>query len=512
MVFTAIERTFRHAAAAHAAGRLRRAVDERSRSKARQLLASRLGRLHGIPQKIGQMLSFAGGDAVAAFEFGALQDQAEPCPLDALLPQLERAWGCAVRKVVETIESRGHAASIGQVYRARLRDGRWVAIKVQYPGIRAALQTDIRCIGLAGKAAGFGGRGFNLDGYRQALSTQLQAELDYRREALHQTELRAWADGTRIVIPEVVPELSTDTVLVSQWVDGVAWTEARDKWPAEERQVLSRSLLDFFVQGILRHGAMQSDWHPGNVRCRRGADGPEWVLYDFGGLCRLSAEQRCVLARLLRATSERSESPWPLLLSLGFDAEKLAPLAHKLPALCQVLLEPLTAEYPYELAVWRLRERLADVLGDDRWNFRAAGPAELLPLVRAFHGVMHYLAGLGAPVRAERTVQSCLAVLRPQLDALTLPAGQADAPGFAGVARWLKVRIRRDGQTVVQLTQSARSVEHLPELLDEEVRRRIALQGIDLERIATDVRKRGYAPGPVFSLADTEREFAVWLE
>jgi len=82
------------------------------------------------------------------------------------------------------------------------------------------------------------------------------------------------------------------------------------------------------------------------------------------------------LARLIQATIARTEPPWPLFLKLGFNHEYLEPMADKLPALCRTLFEPFCVEYPYDLADWQLGSRMSDLLGDDRWNFRIAGPAD----------------------------------------------------------------------------------------------------------------------------------------
>lgn len=384
---------------------------------------------------------------------------------------------------------------------------------MQYPGIRDALRTDLRMLGWIGASAGAGRRGFDLDAYRQALCSQLDAELDYRQEARCQADFCRWARNVSgIVIPEVVSEWSTDKVLVTQWVDGVAWPEVREEWSFDDRRRLAGSLLNLFVQGLFVHGSMQSDWHPGNVRCRRGPGGPEWVLYDFGNTCRLSPERRKVLARLLNTSCERSDTVWQLFVQLGFDAEKLSPLRHKLPALCKILFEPFQSPRSYELKSWRLGERLRDLLGDDRWNFRLAAPPDLLPLVRAFHGVIYYLDGLNVPVAAQQTLQSCLATLGPEMAAIPALSGDDNKASVSRVACWLKVRVRRAGQTIVQLTLPGDAVERLSTLLDDALLRRIREQSIDLDRLTAAIRQRGFTPGPVFELTDDDREIAVWLE
>src|SRR5690606_7472882 len=94
-----------------------------------------------------------------------LQDAADPLPLSEIRPLLESAWKCPLEQVLQRIESRGRAASIGQVHLAILNDGREVAVKVQYPGIREAIHCDLRSLGWLSAPMGGLSRGFDLQGY-----------------------------------------------------------------------------------------------------------------------------------------------------------------------------------------------------------------------------------------------------------------------------------------------------------------------------------------------------------
>ena len=128
------------------------------------------------------------------------------------------------------------------------------------------------------------------------------------------------------------------------------------------------------------------------MRCSGGQ--VQLLLYDFSCTYQPTDDERRTLARLIQATVYRNESPWPLFLKLGSDQEYLELLADKLPALCRVLFEPFCAEYPSDPADWRLGERVSDILGPGRLNFRIAGPAGLVFLLRAFYGLTYYLQGL----------------------------------------------------------------------------------------------------------------------
>jgi hypothetical protein len=241
-------------------------------------------------------------------------------------------------------------------------------------------------------------------------------------------------------------------------------------------------------------------------------DQAQLLLYDFGCIYQPTKDERLVLARLIRATIDRSESPWPLLLKLGFNREYLEPLADKLPALCRVMFEPYCCEYPYDLADWNLGQRVSNILGDDRWNFRIAGPAGLVFLLRAFHGLAYYLEGLETPIFWQQPFQTCLASIGSEINDLQLPASIKPDCDFNSLARYLKMRVREDGRTKVELTQYASGIDRLDDLLDQDVKQRIKQQGIDLIQIVADVRRGGYAPTKVFELTEGPKQIEVWLE
>ncbi len=186
-------------------------------------------------------------------------------------------------------------------------------------------------------------------------------------------------------------------------------------------------------------------------------------------------------------------------------------LAAKLPALCRVLFEPFCCEYPYDVAHWNLAERVSDILGDDRWNFRIAGPARLVFLLRAFHGLAYYLRGLGTPIFWQNPFFSCAGGLSGDMTDLQILPETTSKCDFNSMARHLKIRVVEDGRTKVELTQYASTIEHLDELLDEEVKRRIKEQNIDLKRIVSDLRRQGYIPTSVFRLTEGTRQIDVWL-
>jgi hypothetical protein len=119
---------------------------------------------------------------------------------------------------------------------------------------------------------------------------------------------------------------------------------------------------------------------------------------------------------------------------------------------------------------------------------------------------------LGVPINWQRAIAPILSRRAAQLDTLPLPDNCGIANDFSALARHLKIRVREAGKTKIELTCRAHSIEFLDELLDPGVQQRIVQRGLDLSRLVADVRRRGYAPGPVFELTEGSKTVAVWLE
>jgi predicted unusual protein kinase regulating ubiquinone biosynthesis (AarF/ABC1/UbiB family) len=473
-----------------------------------------MGKLRGLPQKIGQMLSMSADD-VKAEAFAPLTDHAEPLALADIEAILREEWGRDPRQIYSFVEPIGLAASLGQVHRAHLRDGREVAIKVQYPGIRQAVMNDLKMLGWLSAPVGDLRRGFDLTGYRQEILRDLEAELDYRVEAENQArfgsigrELPGW------IIPELIPAHCTQRVLVSRWVVGDRIEEAA-AWPQLQRDQLAAALVRGFFNLLFGHGLIHADPHPGNYRFTQTKAGPAIVLYDYGSVMTLESDEVASLLKLIEMTDQKQGDPLGLMLSLGFRGELLKPMRSKLPALCAAMLEPFCIEAKYDLSRWRRSERIADILGDDRWNFRMSGPPNFIFVMRAFRGLTYYLEKLDSPVSWGIALRPYLAMHRQALDEWRsdVPV-EEPAAGFAGMAKLLKIRVTEHGATKVALTFQSDAVDDLDELMDEDLKKRVQSQGIDVAAIVRRVRQSAFVPQELFAIPETDgqRAVRVWLE
>ncbi len=516
MALKTLQRMAGYADLARCGRRIQKSNDQQVQELARRHLVQRMGKMRGLPQKLGQMLSFSGSasgsESDAANRYESLLQHAEPLPLETIRPLLEQAWKKPVAGVLRQIAPVGYAASLGQVHQATTHDGRQVAVKVQYPNIRQAVDTDLKMLGWLSRPVGSLRRGFDISAYQSAILDDVHRELDYCQEARQQRRFCEWArEADYLEVPEVLDHLSTESVLVTEWREADTWNQVKEHWQTDEKRKLAIVLLKFFLEGMFDRRLMHADWHPGNLRFRRD-DKASLLLYDFGCVAEPDAAQSLVLLRLIRATVRGDESPWGLLIKLGFNPDYLRPMAGKLPALCRVLFEPFCRDHSYPPGQWRLPDRVAEILGDDRWNFRIAGPAHMIFMLRAFHGLKYYLDGLGAEIPWKRAITPLFEKHAQRMDSLSLPPEAEEPADFTALAKYLKIRVTENGRIKVELTSPAHCIDSLDEMLTEEHQQRIASQGIDLDRLIADVRRRGYLPGPIFQFSDVSKTIEVWLE
>ncbi len=188
------------------------------------------------------------------------------------------------------------AASIGQVHRAVWKDGRAVAVKIQYPGAGKALINDFTQLARVGRLFGLLMPGLDVKPLLDELRDRVAEELDYHLEAAAQRAFaEAYAGDPDIYVPSVVTE--TDHVLVTEWMDGTPLSKIISDGSKTERDRAGILLTRFLFSGPARAGLLHADPHPGNFRLL--ADGRLGVL-DFGAVDRLPDGLPPIFGRLLR--------------------------------------------------------------------------------------------------------------------------------------------------------------------------------------------------------------------
>ena len=247
-------------------------------------LADELARMRGAAMKIGQMISMDAGDVLppeVSEIFARLRADAHFMPPRQLKKTLNASWGENWLREFENFNVRPiAAASIGQVHRARLRDGRDVAIKVQYPGIARSIDSDIANVGALIRLSGLLPKGFDLAPYLEEARRQLREETDYLREG---QKLRNFgsllSNDARFCVPEFQDDWSTQNVLVMSFAHGAPIEEAA-LLPPDTRNQIAQDLINLLLRDLFDFGTIQSD--PNFANYRYNSQTNQIVLLDFG--------------------------------------------------------------------------------------------------------------------------------------------------------------------------------------------------------------------------------------
>ncbi|MEV6069093.1 AarF/ABC1/UbiB kinase family protein [Nocardia sp. NPDC052001] len=291
-------------------------------------LVSVLGQMKGLAMKLGQLLSLLDLELVPpryreSFQrrLAVLFDHAPQVDFAAMRGVIEEDLGKPLDELFADFDPEPiAAASIGQVYRARLFDGTAVAVKVQYPGIDLAVRADLRNLGMLRVLM----QQVMLPGFTLGVLDEMRAnfenELDYEVEARTQRHVaNMYADHPFITVPQAFPEYSSRRVLVTEYTPGLDF-EAMRALPDAERDRIGEIVYRFYVGSLFEFAEFCGDPHPGNLLLR--PDGRVAFL-DFGLYKRMAHEHIAFEATCLRAAAEdRDDDLYRLMVERGVIDEQ----------------------------------------------------------------------------------------------------------------------------------------------------------------------------------------------
>jgi predicted unusual protein kinase regulating ubiquinone biosynthesis (AarF/ABC1/UbiB family) len=285
------------------------AMARRQLETAKQIVAA-LGTMKGAAMKLGQVMSFLDVGLVPEQhreefqrELGKLRDAAPTVSFKQMRKVIEDDLEEPIDEAFASFDEEPiAAASIGQVYRATLHDGRDVAVKVQYPGVAGAVRADLQNLDMILRLLKRMTPGLDVKAIAEEIKERIVEELDYELEAQNQRSLaRIFAGHPFIVVPDVVSSLSRERVLVGEFVHGVGFEELKARSQAE-RDRLGEIVFRFFLGCLYRHRQFSGDPHPGNFLLQ---DDGRVAFVDFGLFKRLDTEPVELELAAQRAVVER---------------------------------------------------------------------------------------------------------------------------------------------------------------------------------------------------------------
>jgi len=295
---------------------------ERRHIEAAEQIVSALGTMKGAAMKLGQVMSFLDVGLVPEEyrdefqrKLGELRDAAPKVRFADMRKVIESELGDKLGDAfAEFDEDPIAAASIGQVYRARLVDGRDVAVKVQYPRVAEAVRADMANLGLILRLLKRLAPGLDVRALSDEVRRRINEELDYELEAQNQRALaRIYRGHPFIFVPQVVTRLSRERVMVSEYVEGTGFEELK-RYPDADRDRLGEIIFRFYCGCLYRHHQFSGDPHPGNFLLME--DGKVAFL-DFGLFKRMPSEPVELELTCQRAVVEDDREELHRLLAEG---------------------------------------------------------------------------------------------------------------------------------------------------------------------------------------------------
>jgi len=362
-------------------------------SKQAKKVLETLGQMKGAAMKVGQILS-TDPDAVPSEFADILSQLQKDAPSMTYLTVKEQIESALDRPIDDAFlgfepEPIG-SASIGQVHRATLHDGRTVAVKIQYPGVVESIESDLRNLtSLLFLARPLVDRD-RLRNLVDECRTSLLAEADYTAEAANLERFGSLLEERPgISSPAPVMEFCRENLLVMEFVDGIKLDEVLEQTEDEKtRRELAKRWMDTYIWMCHELFELHSDPHPGNFLVKPCG---ELVFLDFGSVKSLEPRYMDGLLRIVRACwDEDFERVRELMAELEFGGKKLDPKTiplERVRTYFSMMLEPFLYDGQFDFGGWELHGPMRRFMFSHPEMLKASPPAELLMPVRVMGGV-----------------------------------------------------------------------------------------------------------------------------
>ena len=377
-------------------------------------LADRLSHLRGAAMKLGQMISMDAGDFLPeelSQVLARLRDNAHHMPPQQLQQVLAAQWGKDWRTRFQRFEPRPiAAASIGQVHRAMTHDGRLLAIKVQYPGVRKSIDADVDNVATLLRLSGVLPRELDIAPLLAEAKRQLAEETDYAREGAQMSLFgELLADDPSIVVPVLDQEFSTGSVLAMSYIEGDP-IESLEGASQDRRDAVMTSLIRLVLREMFEFGVMQTD--PNFANYRYQPDTGRLVLLDFGAARALAGATVAGYRQLLQAGLDQDRPKLrDAALAAGFiGSGAIDGYGERVDAMIEIILGELHRPGAFDFGDRRFVDGLRDnglAIAADKTSWHIP-PADLLFVQRKISGTALLAARLEARVDIRALARAAL--------------------------------------------------------------------------------------------------------
>ena len=393
-----------HGAAQLAAGNRPQVKDLLLTPKNAMRFTKQLSEMRGAAMKLGQILSMDKGDLLPqelADILATLRNAGYAMPDTQLQEVLKNALGPDFDKKLKGFESRPFAAaSIGQVHRLSTRDGRAAVLKVQYPGVKESIDSDVDNLASLLRVSGLLPKQMDISPLLAEAKSQLLEEADYKQEARYLNAfVRALGDDERFLLPRVIPSLSSSRILGMTFVPGQPIEDVAHA-DASERNRVAALLFELFLVELFQLRLVQTD--PNFANYQYNPETGQVVLLDFGASRRFKAAvvqgYRDLLAR---AIAGDRQAMIKAAESIGYDlGPDNSSYQQTLLELADIALVPLTVNTPYDFGRSSIPRQLMQRLEPLRNNstFWQVPPIDVAYIHRKIGGLFMLATRLNAEI------------------------------------------------------------------------------------------------------------------
>lgn len=372
--------------------------------------------LRGAAMKLGQMLSMDAGDVLEpelADILSRLRSDADPMPAKQLNAVMESSLGTNWKAEFLSFNFKPIAsASIGQVHQAYSDAGDNLAVKVQYPGIRKSIDSDVNNVGTLLKVVGLIPESVDYKGLLEEAKKQLHDEADYTREAQFAIRYHdALKEHPHFVVPKIHTESCSDSVLAMEFIDGVP-IEHIEHYDQSTRDFVMHSLLELLFRELFEFKMVQTDPNFANYLYIESTR--QIGLLDFGATReyseRFSAGYRQAFASVVNNDEQGLNDA---LEQIGFFSQTILPDQRQaILDLVKMACEPMLVDEPYDFKASGLAQKLREAgtilsMEQEYWH---TPPADALFLHRKIGGMYLLAARIGAKVNIHQLVQPYLTI------------------------------------------------------------------------------------------------------